>query len=205
MIAAFINLKGGCGKSVSAVHLCRYLCGQQKQVALIDADAQKTSSTWIENLDEGIPRPEFYRIADPDPLLDGLPAIAEEHDETVVDGAGGLAEVQRTILLLAELVFIPVQPNFADITASHEAIQAVRRARKVRGGAPNAYTVLMREAEEVLSQYQDVPLLQTQIPQRQAVADSMGQGKTLFDSRGVRGATDVAHRYRRLFKEAGYT
>jgi chromosome partitioning protein len=189
------------------------LCGQQKRVALIDADAQKTSSTWIENLDKGIPRPELYRIADPDPLLDRLPAIAEEHDETVVDGAGGLAEVQRTILLLAELILIPVQPNFADITASHEAIQAVRRARKVRGGAPNTYTVLMRvvprtvllrEAEEVLSQYQDVPLLQTQIPQRQAVADSMGQGKTLFDSRGVRGATDVAHRYRRLFREAGY-
>lgn len=210
MITAFINLKGGSTKSSSAVHLCRYLQGKNKTVALVDADSQGTSSTWIANLDEGIPRPQIYRYYEPDPLLDEVPAISENFDYIVIDGAGGLAEVQRTILLLADLVFIPIQPSAPDLSASHQAIKAVSRARQIRGGKPIAYTFLSRvvpktlllaEAKEVLSTYKDVPLLQTEIPQRQVAADVMGQGSTLFDLK-TRSAKEVAHCYRQLFDEA---
>lgn len=210
MITAFINLKGGSGKSSSAVHLCRYLLDKNKTVALVDADSQATSSTWINNLESGIPRPKVYRLTEPDPLLDGMPAIASSVDCVVIDGAGGLAEVQRTILLLADLVFIPIQPSAPDISASHQAIKAVSRARQIRNGKPMAFTFLSRvvpktlllaEAREVLSAYQDVPLLRAEIPQRQVAADVMGQGATLFDLH-TRPAKEVANFYRQLFDEA---
>ena len=210
MITAFINLKGGSTKSSSAVHLCRYLRGKNKTVALVDADSQATSSTWITNLDDGIPRPKVYRLTEPDPLLDEVPEIAAKFDHLVVDGAGGLAEVQRTILLLADLVFIPIQPSAPDISASHQAIKAVSRARQIRDGQPKAFTFLSRvvpktlllaEAREVLSAYKDVPLLKSEIPQRQVAADVMGQGATLFDLK-TRSAKEVANFYRQLFDEA---
>lgn len=210
MIIAFINLKGGSTKSSSAVHLCRYLLDKDRTVALVDADSQGTSSTWISNLDEGIPRPKLYRLTEPDPLLDEIPEIANKFDSVVIDGAGGLAEVQRTILLLADLVFIPIQPSAPDISASHQAIKAVIRARQIRDGLPQAYTFLSRvvpktlllaEAREVLSANTSVPLLKAEIPQRQVAADVMGQGSTLFDLK-TRSAKDVAHFYRQLFDEA---
>jgi chromosome partitioning protein len=209
MITAFINLKGGSTKSSSAVHLCRYLLAKNQTVALVDADSQATSSTWINNLEEGIPRPKIYRLTEPDPLLDEIPAIANSADHVVVDGAGGLAEVQRTILLLADRVFIPIQPSAPDISASHQAIKAVSRARAIRNGQPSAYTFLARvvpktlllaEAREVLSAYKDVPLLKAEIPQRQVAADVMGQGATLFDL-NTRSAKEVANFYRQLFDE----
>ncbi|MCC0179260.1 AAA family ATPase [Waterburya agarophytonicola K14] len=210
MITAFINLKGGSTKSSSAVHLCRYLLGKDKTVALVDADSQATSSTWISNLEDNIPRPQIYRLTEPDPLLDEIPEIASSADYVVIDGAGGLAEVQRTILLLADLVFIPIQPSAPDISASHQAIKAVSRARQIRSGKPSAYTFLSRvvpktlllaEAREVLSAYKDVPLLKAEIPQRQVAADVMGQGATLFDLK-TRSAKEVANFYRQLFDEA---
>lgn len=210
MITAFINLKGGSTKSSSAVHLCRYLLDKNKTVALVDADSQATSSTWINNLEAGIPRPKIYRLTDPDPLLDEMSAIANSVDHVVIDGAGGLAELQRTILLLADLVLIPIQPSAPDLTASHQAIKAVSRARQIRNGKPMAFTFLSRvvpktllsaEAREVLSAYQDVPLLQAEIPQRQVAADVMGQGATLFDLK-TRPALEVANFYRQLFDEA---
>ncbi len=210
MITAFINLKGGSTKSSSAVHLCRYLLDKNKTVALVDADSQATSSTWINNLEAGIPRPKVYRLTEPDPLLDEMPAIASTVERVVIDGAGGLAEVQRTILLLADLVFIPIQPSAPDISASHQAIKAVSRARQIRNGKPTAYTFLSRvvpktllltEAREVLSAYKDVPLLSAEIPQRQVAADVMGQGATLFDLH-TRPAKEVANFYRQLFNEA---
>lgn len=209
MITAFINLKGGSTKSSSAVHLCRYLLSKGLTVALVDADSQATSSTWISNLEEDIPRPQIYRLTEPDPLLDRMSEIAESADHVVIDGAGGLAEVQRTILLLADRVLIPVQPSAPDISASHQAIKAVSRARQIRNGLPSAHTFLSRvvpktlllaEAREVLSAYQEVPLLQAEIPQRQVAADVMGQGATLFDLK-TRPAKEVANFYRQLFEE----
>ena len=210
MITAFINLKGGSTKSSSAVHLCRYLLDKNKTVALVDADSQATSSTWISNLESGIPRPKIYRLTEPDPLLDEMSAIASLVNHVVIDGAGGLAEVQRTILLLADLVFIPIQPSAPDLAASHQAIKAVSRARQIRNGKPTAFTFLSRvvpktlllaEAREVLSAYKDVPLLSAEIPQRQVAADVMGQGATLFDLH-TRPALEVANFYRQLFDEA---
>lgn len=212
MITAFLNLKGGCGKSTSSVHLCRYWMDLGYTVALIDADAQGTSSAWIHNLASDLPRPRLFRIVEPDPLMDEMSNIVQHVDQVVVDGAGGLAEVQRAILLLSDLVAIPVQPSIPDISASHEAIKAVRRARQIRQNLPKAVTFLTRvapktllqqEAREVLGEYDDIPLLKTEIPQRQVVADAMGQGLTLFDYKGNRGATDVANCYRHLFQEMG--
>lgn len=212
MLTAFLNLKGGCGKSTSAVHLCRYLLGQNRTVALVDADSQATSSTWVNALVPGIPRPDIHRITEPDPLLDTIPALSKQYQEVVIDGAGGLAEVQRAILLLAEIVLIPVQPSAPDISASQQAIQSVRRARQIRQGSPQAFTFLTRvtpntlllnEAREVLDAIEDVPRLKGEINQRQAGADVMGQGSTLFDMSG-RGAAELARQYRDLFREVGY-
>ncbi len=208
-VIAFINLKGGCGKSTSAVHLCRFLLDKGKTVALIDADSQASATNWIENLEEGIPRPKIFRITDPDPLLDEVPRIANFFDVVVIDGAGGLAEVQRTILILADLVLIPVQPTVLDIAASAEAIAAVRRVRPIRKYDLKAHTfltrtmpntLLLQEAREILSQYEDVPLLKIDIPHRQVGADIMGQNLTLFDS-SERAARYLAARYENLFKE----
>jgi chromosome partitioning protein len=208
-IIALINLKGGVGKSTTAVHLCRYLLSEPRRVALVDADAQATSSQWIDSLTQDIPRPSVYRITKPDPLLDTIPSLTENFDYIIIDGAGGLAEVQRAILLLADLVLIPIQPSFPDISASHEAIEAVRRVRKVRGKPLDAYTfltrvtpktVLFKEAQQVLQNYKDVPLLKTSILQKQVGADVMGQNMTLFELRS-RPAVELVSSYRQLFQE----
>ncbi|NJK39825.1 MAG: ParA family protein [Oscillatoriales cyanobacterium SM2_3_0] len=47
MIVVFINLKGGCAKSTSAVHLSRWLLNKNQSVALVDTDPLSTSSIWV--------------------------------------------------------------------------------------------------------------------------------------------------------------
>ncbi|CCQ51892.1 AAA family ATPase [Crocosphaera watsonii WH 8501] len=209
MIISFNNLKGGCGKSTSSVHICRYLLDKGYLVALVDSDSQATSSRWMEQLNEGIVKPKVFRLTDPDLIIDELPLIARNMDYTIIDGAGGLAEVQRATLLLADVVLIPIQPSFLDIDASEEMIKAVRRARTIRNGLPLAYTfltrivpntLLLKDSLEFLKTFEDVPLLSTVIPQRQIAADVMGQGYTLFDEKS-RPAKDLVKAYTNLFRE----
>ena len=178
-------------------------------MALVDSDSQATSSRWIGQLNEGLIQPKVFRLTDPDVIIDELPLIAKNMDYTIIDGAGGLAEVQRATLLLADVVLIPIQPSFLDIDASEEMIKAVRRARSIRNGLPLAYTfltriipktLLLKDSIEFLKTFSDVPLLSTVIPQRQIAADVMGQGCTLFDE-SSRPAKDLVKAYTNLFKE----
>ena len=66
-IVAVINQKGGAGKSTISVHLARWLYQQQESVLVVDADAQCSSSRWLDRLEQEIP---CQVLQAPDALLD---------------------------------------------------------------------------------------------------------------------------------------
>ena len=71
MILALTNSKGGVGKSTLAVHLAAWWKEQGGDVALVDADAQGSSSVWLR---EAAPTIPVFRFQTPDDLsLEGCP------------------------------------------------------------------------------------------------------------------------------------
>ncbi|HEY9302068.1 MAG TPA: AAA family ATPase [Phormidium sp.] len=204
---AVVNQKGGAGKSTIAVHLARWLQRQKKQLLVIDADGQKTSSIWLESLEEEIP---FRVLQDPDELLEQLPALAGEHEWVLVDGPATLSETTRALLLWADMALIPCQPAGVDLASASDTVRLIRQAKAIRGGLPKAAlflnkaikgTKLKDEAFAVLQQVQDVKLLQTIIHQRQVITDSFGQGATVFDMTGTPAGT-ARRELENLFKQA---
>ncbi len=75
-IVAIVNQKGGCAKSTTAVHLAYWLQSEGNAVAVIDADAQRSSSIWLEGL-EGVSIP-YHVIQSADELLEQIPDIAAD-------------------------------------------------------------------------------------------------------------------------------
>src|ERR1035441_9954760 len=55
MLFAFTNSKGGVGKSTLAVHSTIWLAEKGKSVALVDADVQGSSSTWLKEVSAETP------------------------------------------------------------------------------------------------------------------------------------------------------
>ncbi|MGF1493620.1 MAG: AAA family ATPase [Microcoleaceae cyanobacterium] len=210
MIVSFVNLKGGCGKSTSSVHLSRWLLNYHGSVALVDTDYLAASSMWVEHLEQQIAQPTVFQMHDPSALVSELPKISQGFTTIVVDGASQSGEIQAAILQISDLVLIPLQPSILDISTTHQTINAVRLAQNNREQPLRAFTFLMRvtsksvlveEAREFLRSYEDVPLLETELPQRQVVADAMAQNKTLFDYQGDRNAKTVSRCYEKLFQE----
>jgi chromosome partitioning protein len=204
-IIALVNQKGGCAKSTTSVHLVHWLRSQGKDVALVDADAQRSSSIWLESMESDA---TVHVLQSPDDLLEQLPEIVGQHDYTIVDGPAGLSEATRAILFRADLALVPCQPTGVDLRSAADAVRLIRQAQSVRSGPPVAGVFLARavkgtklkeEALELLEQTQ-VPILHTVIHQKQVVADCFGQQATVWDLSG-RAATESASEFETLFKE----
>ena len=207
-IISLVNQKGGVSKSTTSVHLAYWLIKKQKRkTLLIDADGQRSSSLWVEGMEEvKIP---CEVIGSPDDLLEQIPELAADYDYVIVDGPASLSEATRAILFRSDLAFIPVQPTGVDLRSASDAMRLVKQAQSVRGGLPKAVMFLSRavkgtklkdEAIALLSKNPGAMLLDTVIHQKQAIADTSGQSATVWDIPG-RSASESASEYEKLFKE----
>ncbi len=207
-VISLVNQKGGVSKSTTSVHLAYWLISKKKQkVLLIDADTQKSSSLWVEGMEEiEIP---FKVIQTPDDLLEQIPELVADYDYLIVDGPASLSEGTRAILFRSDLAVIPVQPSGVDLRSASDAMRLVKQAQSVRGGLPKAVMFLSRavkgtklkeEARALLSKNPGATLLDTVIHQKQALADTSGQSATVWDLSG-KPAGDSASEYEKLFKE----
>lgn len=108
-IIAFVNQKGGVGKTTGAVHAADRFARKGKRVILVDADAQKSSSQWLAELNTSSPQLKLSSLAiiDPEDLFDRLQKLAEEYDLVVVDGPAKSNEITKAILARCHLALIP--------------------------------------------------------------------------------------------------
>jgi chromosome partitioning protein len=202
-IIAIVNQKGGAGKTTTAVHLAYWL-SQRGTVQVVDADAQQSSATWLEELN--LP---CEIISEPDELFDRLPELAQKHDFIIVDGAASFSENTRVILSRADLALIPCKPAGLDMHSTNRVIRLIRQAIDLRGGLPKAAlflnqakkgTVLLREAKTALSKT-GVDLLDTVIFDRSIITDAPSQGQVVWQMSGT-SAKQAASEYDLLFQEA---
>lgn len=204
-VIAFVNQKGGCAKSTTAVHFAYWLSHRQYNVLLVDADAQRSSSIWLESLEDQIP---CEIVPTPEQFLAQVPTLSTQYDLVVVDGPAGLSEVAKAILFTVDLAVIPCQPTGVDLRSAMDSIQMIRQAQAARDTAPKAAVLLSRAVkgtrlkDEAIAQLSSmgIPILHTVIHQRQAVADTFGQSATVWELLG-KGAVEAAEEFDELFKE----
>jgi chromosome partitioning protein len=205
MLIGILNRKGGCGKSTTAVHLAYWLAQRKQSVMVIDSDGQTSSSQWLTKLN----LPSLV-INDPDDLFDQIALYSGQYSAVIVDSPAVLGETAKAVLLSVDLALVPVQPSNLDLLATKDIVRLVNQAQKIRKGTPKAAmflsraakgTVLLREAQEVLSQTEGLTLLKQVIYQRQVIADAPGQSATVFNMSGD-AASQAARDYEQLFEEA---
>ncbi len=204
-VIAFVNQKGGCAKSTTAVHLAYWLFHKQLNVLLVDADAQRSSSIWLESLEAPIP---CHVAQTSEELLKQLPKWADQHDMVIVDGPAGLSDATKSIVQLADLAIIPCQPTGVDLRSAADAVRLIRQAQADRAGEPLVAVFLSRAVkgtrlkDEAMGHLESlgIPILKTVIHQRQAIADTFGQTATVWELLG-KAAVEAAEEFEQLFRE----
>lgn len=191
MIIAVTGGKGGAGKSTAASNIAAEVAHRRIPTILVDADPQGTTAHWAK-----FAAKNAHTIPPVVPMgveaKDQIPKIACGH-VVVVDGPPRFGDIQRSVLLAADVAVLPCLPSHLDFWALQDSIRLVASANERRSaiGRPPLVTrvvlvqatrtILTREVRSVLEKNQEVPLLKTELGQRVAYKDAFGAGNSVID------------------------
>lgn len=187
MITAFLNQKGGVGKTTLSYSFATALSHAGHKVLLVDADPQHGAITWQSHREAA---PIFPIVGLPtDKLHREMTAHTANYEHIVIDAPPQVSGIARSIILAADLILIPVQPSPHDIWSAADIVQLIEEASAFKENLKTAFvvnrkitnTALGRDVFTALENY-PFPVLPTAIGQRVAFAESAALGSSVLET-----------------------
>jgi len=185
-VVAFVNQKGGVGKSTLATNAAAIL-SESYRVVLLDTDEQGSSELWCNARDEDYAEnhkvrsfsKHYKKTVNASAVTIDLEDIASGCDIVVVDTPGRNEFVSLGVISAANLVIIPLTPGNYSLWSSDATMQLIQKVAAIRSGDFAARFLLNRrdkrrvseEMELALREY-DIPLMKTTIGNRNIYENS---------------------------------
>ncbi|NTW99366.1 MAG: AAA family ATPase [Geobacteraceae bacterium] len=135
MIILIGGEKGGTGKTTLATNLAAMRALAGRDVLLMDTDPQGSANYWVQSRDEERITP---RVACVQKFGKGLPNevqdLVHRYQDIIIDAGGRDSVELRSALVVAEKVYIPIQPSQFDIWTLNQMDELVETAKAFNPG-----------------------------------------------------------------------
>lgn len=177
MIIAFVNQKGGVGKTTLAINMAGYLSRNNK-VLCIDTDPQSSFT-------------KFYREAGSlsfdftQSFLKDIKYKVEEnkqYDYILIDTAGSANPDLLSVVDVFDLIIIPVQPSKIDLDSSLDLLSFVKNKNyKYLINSANHTSISAVKMLQETFKNNNIPYFKSYICNRKIYKDAFLENKTIFD------------------------
>ena len=204
MILAFLNQKGGVGKSTLSTNAADYFHRRGDKLLLIDADPQGTTNDWAARRDD-LPFPVMQLARDN--MAREILSHAANYDHVVIDGPPRAEALSRAVIIASDLVVMPIEASGASDWAIQTTIRQIREAREYKDNLLSVFlvsriipnTVISRSIRDHVADY-GIPLLKATVANRVPYAEALTMGKTIFEWAGH---SKAAHEFSTVMEEIG--
>lgn len=187
-VIAFLNEKGGTGKSTVAINFATALHRQGKKTVLLDADPQATARDWRESAAVDADVPPVLAADRPNTLSAALAGLSA--DFVVIDGPAKAEAISAAIIGKADIALIVMQPSAADVWASAAMVKMIDSKRSLGGKIDAAFLVNRASAGRSLTaeilggdwnEY-GIDQLDSFVSDRESFKRALANGTTVFDT-----------------------
>ena len=123
--------KGGSGKSCLAQNMAVYLQHQKKDVLLLDADPQGTTTDWAKEREENEKLANLPCVQASGNIRQILKDLVNRYQVVVVDAGGQDSEALRSAMTVATHMLLPFRPKRRDLKTLLNVSQLVKLAKAV--------------------------------------------------------------------------
>ena len=185
------NTKGGIGKSTNAVQVAVGRAIQGKDVLLVNADRQSSSSKAIARRDAAGLTPSVTLVAYPDgdQLRTQVLRQAGKYDDIIIDAGGRDSSALRHAMMIADVMLVPIAPgNFELDALEDELVPLINEIQASRGDNPLPIYAYLNMAEankfssdnldtrRSIESFPELQLLDLNIVKRKAIAAASTTG-----------------------------
>lgn len=186
MVYTIGGIKGGSGKSTVATNLVILLANKGRDVLLVDADDQETSTDFTALREERTEGRAGYTAIQ----LSGttvhkqVPKLVERYQDVIIDTGGRDTESQRAALVVSDVYLVPFKPRSFDVWTIEKVQNLVEQAQVINAKLRAFVFLNMADprgeenfgAAELLKQSETLKFISVSLGNRKAFANAAANG-----------------------------